>query len=155
MLSFLRAAACVAAVALPCSAHAQSADETTLRSAVETLFTAMRNSDTASVRAAFMPTARVMPMPAAATTPAQNALNVDAFVRFAGNNAPGTWNERVWDPRALVDGTLGHLWFEYDIVRNGATTQCGINSVQLQLTPAGWKILSMAFNGKSASCKQR
>jgi hypothetical protein len=155
MRSLLCQVACVTALLAPHAIRAQSTDEAGLRSAVESLFTAMRKSDTAAVRAAFLPTARVIPMPADAASAPPNALNLDAFVRFAGGNAPESWNERVWQPRALIDGTLGTLWFDYDVVRNNAVAQCGVNSVQLQQTAAGWKILSMAFTAKRTDCPHR
>jgi hypothetical protein len=141
----------------PAIVHAQSTPpEGQLRAAVDSMFSAMRRSDTAAVRSAFLTTGRVVPFPAsAASGAAPNGLTVDAFVAFAGQQAPGTWNERILNAQSHVDGTLGTLWFDYDVIRSGAAVQCGVNSVQLLQTASGWKILSMAFTSRRSDCPVR
>ncbi len=146
----LRVALAVSLLSLP--AHAQSPD-TAITSAIDRLFDAMKRSDTAAVRVRFLAGGRVI-IPPAPNAPGDKvtALSVDDFVKFAGNNAPGSWIERAWNPVTETSGTLGHVWFDYDIYRNGARTQCGSNSAQLQRVGADWRIVSMAFSARNVDC---
>ena len=80
------------------------------------------------------------------------ALSLDDFVKFTGGNAPESWIERAWNPVTSSSGTLGNVWFDYDIYRAGALTQCGSNSVQLQKSDGAWKIVSMAFSSRTTDC---
>lgn len=123
--------------------------EAELRAPIDSLFSAMQRTDTAAVRAAFLTIGRVTPIPADAAAEPSSALTVDAFVAFAARNAPGAWVERIKNPKAQLDGTLGSLWYDYEVARGGAVTQCGVQSVQLKRTAAGWKILSMTFTSRS------
>ena len=71
---------------------------------------------------------------------------------FVGRNATGTWNERFWNPIVRVSGPLADLWFDYDVYRGTTFDHCGVNSVQLQETTTGWKIVTMAFTSVTQGC---
>lgn len=139
----------------PVPAHAQAPDSG-ITSAIDRLFDAMKRADTVAVRAAFLAGGRVIPMPAPGMSAEKvTALSLDDFVKFSGNNAPGSWIERAWNPVTSTNGTLGSVWFDYDIYRNGELTQCGANSVQLQRVAGEWKIVSMAFSARKTDCPRR
>jgi len=126
-----------------------------MTAAIDRLFDAMRKSDTAAVRAAFLPGARVIPMSADNSGTKVNALELDAFVRFAGQNAAGAWDEQFWSAASRTNVSLGDLWFEYDVYRGETLSHCGVNSVQLQRTGDSWKIVSMAFTRRTDACRVR
>ena len=116
---------------------------------VEKLFVAMRASDTAATRAAFVPTGRVIPIQAGASTA---GLSVDQFVAFVGRNPQGSWIERIWNPSQHVSGPLADLWFEYDVYKSTTFDHCGVNAVQLQQTADGWRVVAMAFTSATQGC---
>src|SRR5262245_23861191 len=59
---------------------------------IDQLFAAMRASDTAATRAAFVANARVIPIaPNGTVETAGRGLSVDQFTTFVGRNASGTW----------------------------------------------------------------
>jgi len=118
-------------------------------SVVERLFVAMRASDTAATRAAFIPAGRVLPIQSGVST---GGLSVDQFVAFVGRNGQGSWIERLWNPSQRVNGALADLWFEYDVYKGATFDHCGANAVQLQQTGDGWKIVSMAFSSATQGC---
>jgi len=149
----LRAVLCaVLCAVLSGRGAAQATPDAGITSVIDRLFQAMKRSDTAAVRAAFLPGGRVIVMPASETTDKMTALSLDDFVKFAGANPPGSWIERAWNPTTATSGTLGGVWFDYDIYRNGAQTQCGSNSVQLQRVNSEWRIVSMAFSAQRSGC---
>ena len=123
---------------------------------VQRLFVAMRASDTAATRSAFVGNGRVIPIqPGGQAAALGQGLSIDQFVAFVARNAPGVWIERAWSPAVRITGPLADLWFEYDVYRGPAFDHCGINSVQLQETTTGWKIVSMAFTSVTQGCASR
>lgn len=132
---------------------AQSVANDPVTSVVEKLFVAMRASDTAATRSAFMPTGRVIPIQAGiASSSATAGLSIDQFVAFVGRLPTGTWIERIWSPSQRISGPLADLWFEYDVYKGATFDHCGVNAVQLQQTSGGWKIVSMAFTSVPQGC---
>ena len=131
----------------------QAPDTSSAVSAIGALFGAMRRSDTAAVRNIFHPDGRVIGVPSSSAAAGRlNILTVDAFVRFAGQNAPEAWVEKMWNPTVHTDGALATVLFDYDVVRSGKFSHCGTNSVQLLLAATGWKIFSMTFTSRPSSC---
>ena len=134
-------------------AVAQTPASDPVAAVVEKLFVAMRASDTAATRAAFVSNARVIPVQAgAAPGSAAAGLSVDQFVAFVGRNPRGSWIERIWNPSQRVNGALADLWFEYDVYKGTTFDHCGANAVQLQQTSDGWRIVSMAFSSATQGC---
>jgi hypothetical protein len=149
-VAFAAASLCLS---LSLAAHAQSTPDPAITSTIDRLFDAMKRSDTAAVRAQFLAGGRVIVLPPlGAPADKLTALSLDDFVKFTATNAPGSWIERAWNPVTSTNGTLGQVWFDYDIYRGGALTQCGANSVQLQRAGADWKIVSMAFSARRTDC---
>ena len=136
-------------------AQAPSPDKA-IPAAIEQLFAAMSRGDTAAVRRSFLPGGRVVVMPSPDSLTERVAfLALDDFVRFAGQNAPNTWIERLWNPAVRSTGSLGYICFDYDVYRGSSFSHCGINSVQMQQSPSGWKIVSMAFTSRRVGCDAR
>ena len=48
--------------------------------------------------------------------------------------------ERGWDPTVLVSGTIGIVWYPYDIYVDGAWSHCGIDIFNMIRTDEGWRI---------------
>jgi hypothetical protein len=147
----------IAEIALLFSAQTLSgqtaARDTQVTAVVQQLFVAMKASDTAASRSAFVANGRVIPIQAGAQAPALGqGLSIDQFVAFVGRNAAGTWVERLWNPVVRISGPLADLWFEYDVYRGSTLDHCGVNSVQLQETTTGWKIVTMAFTSVAQGC---
>lgn len=116
---------------------------------IQHLFDAMHAGDSAAARRAFVPFGRVLPIRSGAP------LTVDQFATYVATIAPGTWTERIWEPRQETFGTLGQVWFEYDVMRGDSISQCGRQSVQLARDAAGWRIVSMAFLTADPPCQRR
>ena len=136
------------------TARAQTASrDSQITAVVEHLFVAMKASDTAATRSAFVGNGRVIPVQAGAQSASVGqGLSVDQFVAFVGRNAVGSWVERFWNPVVRNSGPLADLWFDYDVYRGSSLDHCGVNSVQLRETTGGWKIVTMAFTSVTQGC---
>lgn len=54
--------------------------------------------------------------------------------------------ERGWDPTVMVSGTIGIVWYPYDIYVDGEWSHCGIDIFNMIRTNDGWRIAAMQFN---------
>ncbi len=62
------------------------------------------------------------------------------------------WLERIWNPTVLIHGPIAVVWAEYDFHLNGALDHCGVDSVSLLKTSAGWKISSISDTRETSGC---
>ena len=62
------------------------------------------------------------------------------------------WLERIWNPTVLVHGPIAVVWAEYDFHLNGKLSHCGVDSISLLKTSAGWKISSISDTRETAGC---
>ena len=54
--------------------------------------------------------------------------------------------ERGWDPTILVSGTIGVIWYPYDIYVDGAWSHCGVDVFNMIRTESGWRIAALQYN---------
>jgi hypothetical protein len=54
--------------------------------------------------------------------------------------------ERGWDPTILISGTIGIVWYPYDIYVDGAWSHCGIDIFNMIRTEEGWRIATLQYN---------
>ncbi len=150
--------AILASVVSPADAlRAQAVDDQRDIAAVLARFTdAMRDKDTAGVRAVFDPGARLVGMrQREGAPPYVQSLSVSDFVAFLGRDTRPHWTERLWSPEVMVNGTLASVWAEYDFHFGSTFSHCGIDAIQLLKTVAGWRIVSIADTFTLAPCTRR
>lgn len=115
--------------------------EDSIRAAVNTMFDAMRQADTARLRSVFSSSIIFQ-------TVAVNRENVvsirsedpAAFIHYLGQQQPGLLDERIEFKSILVDGPLASVWTPYSFYAGGKFSHSGVNSFQLVRFPGGWKI---------------
>lgn len=135
---------------------AQSTEERAVRAAVEQLFSGMRTRDTAAVRAVFEPGARLVGIRTPASgSPRLQSISVDQWVAAIGRDTRGVWNERAFEPKVFVDGTMATVWAAYDFRFDDKPTSCGTDSVQLLKIADAWKIVSIADTYRTTGCPDR
>ncbi len=128
--------------------HAASDDAGTPAATVQRLFDAMAAHDAGAARALFTPEAALLAVRAdgtAAVTPHEQWL---AHLSASKDK----WLERMWNPKVLEHGSIAVVWAEYDFHLNGKFSHCGIDSVDLLKTGAGWKISGVSFTRETSGC---
>lgn len=131
---------------------ATTVDERAVVSAVQKLFDAMRAADTAAVRAAFHPDAKLFVPGGTAGQPALRVSSVNDFVRSVGASATRL-DERFRDPEVRIDGNLASVWTYYDFYRGQTFSHCGTDAFHLARDGAGWKILQIAYTTRQHGCR--
>jgi cyanophycinase len=131
---------------------AASVQEREIVQVVQRLFDAMRQADTASIRALHHPDARVFTAPMAAAG-ALRVMDVDGFVRsIAASQARA--DERMAEPEVRVDGDIATVWTYYDFFSGETFSHCGTDAVQLGRDAGTWKILQITWNLKREGCRR-
>lgn len=54
--------------------------------------------------------------------------------------------ERGWNPTVLISGTIGVIWYPYDIYVDNAWSHCGIDVFNMIRTNDGWRIAALQYN---------
>ena len=129
-------------------AAAQNAEDD-VRAVIDQLFDGMRAGDSTMVRSAFYQGALM----GRATDEGFRAGPTDRFINAIGTPHDQVWDERIWDVTILVDQRLASAWMEYAFYLDEELHHCGVNSMQLYRTDAGWKIAYLADTNHGLDCE--
>lgn len=135
--------ALLAAFAFPTLAAAQD-DREQIIAAVRRTFDAMHAKDTASFRAVFHPSARIV---ITGTGPngevRANPVSIDAFVQNIARLTQ-TVEERFYEPEVRIDGNLATVWTRYAFYASDNFSHCGFDSFQMAKLNGSWKVVQIA-----------
>jgi hypothetical protein len=133
-------------------ALSQSTDEADVIAAVQKTFDGMKAHDEAAIKATFLPDARLYAI--RDNTPGPSRTGDEFAAQIAA--AKGELLERFTaKPQVLLRGRMAQIWGEYEFLRDGKFTHCGVDSVTLLKTAEGWKIATIAFTMETVGCKGR
>lgn len=131
---------------------AQSTDDS-VRSAVNQLFTAMKNADPALLVSSFTDSAILQ------TVVEKNGkveVRTEVIADFAGQVAKMEKNildERIQFDVIKIDGALAVVWAPYQFYYKGKFSHCGIDSFQLVRINGKWKIQYLIDTRRSQGCE--
>jgi hypothetical protein len=130
---------------------AQSADESEIIAVVQKTFDGMAAHDEAMIRSTMLPDARLYSVRGDAPP---RAIEFDGWVKgIAASKAPMV--ERfLGKPSVSIRGRMAQLWGEYEFLRDGKFSHCGVDTVTLFKTAEGWKIATLAFTMETTGCKR-
>jgi Putative lumazine-binding len=140
-----------ASPARPAAISADSAAKEA-RHAVDRLFEGMRKGDSAIVRSAFHPAARLFTAGGRDGEPGVTLDSIDEFVRAVGTPHTEVWDERISNVRVQVDGHLAAVWADYAFYAGDKFSHCGVDAFQLARDTSGWKIIAIADTRRRTGC---
>ncbi len=133
----------------PATSAAQTADHDAAYAVVTKLFDGMRTRDTAAMRAAFAPGARLQSVGA-------NGIRNDeigAWLNSVGAAAAGlVLDERLGTPVVQVSGDMASVWVDYWFFAGERFSHCGVDAFVLARQSGSWKILSVADTRQREGC---
>ncbi len=143
---------CLLILSAGISAKTQTSADS-VKTAVNDLFTAMRNSDGELLKSCFADSAVLQSI----NKDKEGNLLVrnESVAQFAGSvnkAAKGALDERITFDMVKVDGPLASVWTPYSFYYNGNFSHCGVNSFQLVRTKNGWKIQHLIDTRRKAGC---
>jgi hypothetical protein len=77
----------------------------------------------------------------------------DWAARIAGANE--RLEERMYNPRVRIRGSLATVWTEYTLRRNGTFSHCGIDLFDMAKVDGRWRILNITFTVETEGCRRR
>jgi hypothetical protein len=143
--------ACLGVVAAPAAAAAQSA-ESDVMTVITGLFDGMRTGDSAAVRAAFAPDARLMTAFERDGVPTLRAGSLEQFIALVGSPHDDIWDERIWGTDVRIDGLLATVWTNYAFYLGEKFSHCGVDAFQLFHGAAGWQIVHLIDTRRTEGC---
>ena len=126
-------------------------EERAVLSVVRQLFDGMRTRDTARMRAALHPEARLV-------SPARDGstgVRVESPAEWLAQVARGTGapvDERLRNPLIRIDGNLASVWVEYSLYVGERFVHCGVDAFHLVRTAEGWRIIDLADTRRREGC---
>jgi Putative lumazine-binding len=135
-------------------AQASEAETVAQRAVVTELFDAMRAGDSARARAVFHPSmVSLMTSDIGPDGKARlRATAVDAFVKSVGTPRTEVVDERLFNPRVLVDGTLASVWVDYSLYVGTRFIHCGVDVFHVALIGEAWKIVALTDTRRQTGC---
>jgi hypothetical protein len=135
------------------SAAAQdTAESRAIISVVDRLFDGMRTRDTASMRALFVPEARMIGL---TNQGAVRAPAVDGWLASIGRANPASpLRERTWAHKVNVDGMIAQAWMEYDFHVGDRFLHCGVDAFDFLKVGGEWKIVSVMDTRRMTGCTE-
>jgi cyanophycinase len=130
-------------------------DQRAVVAAMNRLFEAMRNRDTAAIRALAHPDLRLYVPGVQNDTAALRVSTLDQFIRSigSGNATTPRLDERAFDPEVRIDGNLASVWTYYEFRRGETFSHCGIDSFQFARARDGWKMIALAYTTRTTGCR--
>ena len=132
--------------------RAQSGQDS-VRAAVNLLFAAMKNADSAQLVSAFDDSAVLQTIVADSNgrTTARN-YPVAEFAQAIGRLPKGAADEQIHIEALKIDGPLATVWAPYHFYYSGTLLHCGVDSFQLIRVNGVWKILYIVDTRKKGIC---
>ena len=118
-----------------------SMDEQNIAQIVNSLFTAMHQSDGNKIKSLFAPEGRLMSTDEAGKI---NVITVDQFSQMINQAVKGSLEEKISGMEIKIDDNLATVWAEYDFFYNKALQHCGVDAFQLFKGTSGWKIIQIS-----------
>lgn len=128
---------------------AQTTDEKDAVAAVQKLFDSMAARDGAMIRSTMLPDARVYSVRDQAAPAVRTGE--DMAVQIAAS-PDGLLERFTKKPAVSIRGRMAQVWGEYEFLRAGKFTHCGVDSVSLFKTGDGWKIAAITYTVETTGC---
>lgn len=125
--------------------------EAEVLAAMNRLFDAMRNRDTAAVRQLLHPDVRMFVPSLENAAPVIRVMTPDAWIPSLAR-AVERLDERAIRPEVRIDGPLASIWTRYDFRIGTEFSHCGTDAFHFGRTAEGWTIIALAFTVQREGC---
>ena len=138
---------------LLCSAANAQTAEDSIKTVINKLFEAMKNSDPALLKSTFADSAilQTISRNKEGKTIIENDT-VDEFAGIVSKMPKGDADERVVYDVIKIDGPLAIVWAPYKFYYKGNFSHCGIDSFQLVKINGEWKIQYLVDTRRKVGC---
>lgn len=134
------------------TAMAQTAEDS-VKTVINTMFTAMKNADGALLKSCFSDSVIFQSI----GRNKEGAMmvrseNTEIFIHQVNSAKPGSLDERISFETVKVDGPLAIAWTPYRFYLDNQFSHCGVNSFQLVRFNGIWKIQYIIDTRRRSGC---
>jgi len=132
--------------------QAQSSEDS-VKSAVNQLFTAMKNADSALLVSSFADSAILQTIVDKNGKVEIKTEAISGFAQQVGKMQKGSLDERIQFDVVRIDGALAIVWAPSKFYFKGNFSHCGVDSFQLVRVNGKWKIQYLVDTRRSQGCE--
>lgn len=136
-------------VSVPVAAQGASSDSAAVVAAVQRYIAAMSVRDTASLRAASLPTMATVGISAA--TGEVSVRTLDEFLEGMASS-PRVFSGVIWAPAVSIDGPIARLVAPYVTSFDGVVSHCGTDHYVMVWSGGRWLASQMVFTRRTEGC---
>lgn len=134
--------------------HAQSTDEQAIINTIETMFDAMRESDSAKLVSVIHEGATLKTFYLNKSgVPSIHEGSMEDFASSLAKPHDDIYDEKIWSYEIEIDGLLANAWTEYTFYLGEKMSHCGVNAFQLFKSADGWRIISITDTRRKEGCQ--
>lgn len=139
-------------VAYSSALFAQNAEETAVKTTVNTLFQAMQKADSTMLKPLFSPGARLQTVINKQGDVTVRDEAIAGFINSIGKAKAGTLDERLSGIDIKIDGDLATAWTPYVFYFQDKKSHCGVNAFTLVKIGGSWKIQTIIDTRRKENC---
>jgi hypothetical protein len=129
---------------------AQTSDDKDVIAVVQKTFDGIGTHDGEMIRSTMLPEAKIYSIRDTGA-PSSTAL-ADMITQVAAGKIAMV--ERFTSPpHVLIRGRIAQVWGEYEFLRDGKFSHCGVDTATLFRTADGWKISTLSYTVERTGCK--
>ncbi len=135
------------------AAYAQTAEDS-IKAVINKMFSGMKNSDTAMVKACFTETAFMQTF--GKDKDGKAIITTDSpsdFAKIIATIPAGAADEQIVFKDLKIDGPMAAVWTPFKLYFNGKFYSCGVNSFQLVRIDNVWKIQYILDTRRKNNCE--
>ena len=139
---------CILALCL-LAARSYGAEQDDVVSVVERTFLAMKARDAGALKATMLPEARLYSERSGEVA----SRTLDQFVSQIVASKVELVERFTSKPQVMIRGNMAQVWGEYEFLRDGKFSHCGVDTVLLFKTTDGWRIATLSYTVEPTGCK--
>ncbi len=142
---------------MPANAQSAPSAEAEVMKVVNRLFEGMQKGDSAMVHSVFHPQLRMISAGKGRDGKMRLSIETtpDDFLKAVGTPHTTVWNERIFNAKVHIDGSVASVWADYTFHAGDKFSHCGIDHFLLAADESGsWKIIELADTRRTEECKQ-
>lgn len=127
-----------------------NSDEGLIHSCVDRVFDGMLMADSAMVASAFLSDALLQTVYETEEDKRPRNGELAKFLEMVSQAKKGFWIEKTISRIVQVNGSMAHVWMEYEFYLGDQYLHCGVNSFQLVKIDGQWKITYLCDNRRES-----
>lgn len=135
---------------LLCWAASSPSEEAEVKAVLEKTFRAMSAHDGELLRSTMLPDARLYSV---RDDGAPATRSLDEFVKQIVGTKTDLVERFTGRPKVMIRARIAQLWGEYEFLRDGKFSHCGIDTAVLFKQANTWKIASLSYTVETKGCK--